>query len=80
MSQPHNPLEAFRILKLIAEDMQEDARRFEGQPFNGKTVATYLGNLGAGVAAIADILAEYIQAQEGRTSDRQRKESPYPLA
>ncbi len=37
------------VLKMIADDMAADSKNFEGAPFNGRTVATYLGNLGAAV-------------------------------
>lgn len=43
-------------LRLIAEDMKNDAKEFDNQPFNGRTVAEYLGRLGAAVSAIAGIL------------------------
>ena len=29
------------VLEMIAEDMKNDAAHFDGQPFTGKTVATY---------------------------------------
>lgn len=49
-----------RVLAMISNDMADDASRFNGQPFNGKTVAEYLGSMGAAVAAVAEILAEVI--------------------
>ena len=45
-----------KILKMIASDMEEDAKNFDGQPFNGKTVAEYFGNQGAAIAALARIV------------------------
>lgn len=44
------------VLNEIAQDMEGDARKFDGQPFNGKTVAEYFGNQGAAIAALANIL------------------------
>lgn len=44
-------------LKKISEDMEYDAKHFDGEPFNGKTVAQYLGFQGAAIAAMADILS-----------------------
>jgi len=44
------------VLKTIADDMEQDAHNFEGAPFDGKTVATYLGSLGAAIATLADII------------------------
>jgi len=41
---------------MIAKDMEDDARNFDGRPFNGKTVAEYFGNQGAAIAALANIL------------------------
>ena len=46
-----------KVLKLIADDMADDAARFDGQPFNGRTVAEYLAHLGAAIAALANIVA-----------------------
>jgi hypothetical protein len=49
------------ICGLIATDMKDDSVRFEGQPFTGKTVAAYLGNLGAAVASLANMLHQLIE-------------------
>ena len=43
-------------LDMIADDMRNDARDFDGRPFNGKTVAQYFGNQGAAIAALAKIM------------------------
>ena len=47
---------AIVVLEMIEHDMEEDARNFDGQPFNGKTVATYFGYHGAAIATLAGIL------------------------
>ena len=52
------------VLKLITKDMENDAKFFDGQPFNGKTVATYFGRHGAAISAIANILANFIEEKE----------------
>jgi len=44
------------ILISIAEDMKEDAKAFDGQVFDGKTVAKYSGYQGAAIAALADVV------------------------
>lgn len=49
-------MKAIDTLKMIADDMASDATRFDGQPFNGRTVAEYFGNQGAAIAAIANIV------------------------
>jgi hypothetical protein len=59
-----------KILETIATDMENDAREFDGKPFNGKTVATYLGNLGAAVAALADIVRSIVEQQEEVTREK----------
>lgn len=51
-------------LTMIAADMASDAKGFDGQPFNGKTVAEYFGNQGAAIAALANIVGQMID--EGR--------------
>ena len=54
------------VLKMIAQDQEDDAIKFDGQPFTGKTVAEYLGNLGAAIAALANILNEMLEDDEKR--------------
>lgn len=53
------------ILEMISSDMEADAKNFDGQPFNGKTVAEYFGNQGAAIAAIARILKLFLKEMEG---------------
>ena len=47
--------------KMIADDMKNDAAKFDGGPFNGKTVAEYFGNQGAAISALADILKSILE-------------------
>jgi len=48
-------------LKQIAKDMENDAKEFDGRPFNGKTVAEYFGNQGAAIAALANIIKSILE-------------------
>jgi len=48
------------VLKMIANDMKKDAEKFDGQPFNGKTVAKYFGHQGVAIAALAKIMQTMI--------------------
>ncbi len=50
-----------KVLEEIAEDMKSDAEKFDGQPFNGKTVAQYFGYHGAAIAALATIVKTLIE-------------------
>ena len=50
-----------KTLKMIADDMEKDAKEFEGRPFDGKTVAEYFGNQGAAIAGLANIIASIIK-------------------
>lgn len=45
------------VLKMIAADMEDDARTFDGKPFTGRTVGEYFGNHGAAIASLAEIVA-----------------------
>jgi hypothetical protein len=38
-----------KVLSVIEEDMKNDAKNFDGRPFNGKTVAEYFGKQGAAI-------------------------------
>jgi len=49
-----------KVLEMIATDMKNDAEKFDGRPFNGKTVAEYFGNQGAAIAALANIMKSII--------------------
>jgi hypothetical protein len=44
------------VLEMIMKDTQNDAKQFDGRPFNGRTVAEYFGNQGAAIAALANII------------------------
>ena len=50
-----------KILEEIARDMKNDAKNFDGQPFNGKTVAEYFGCQGAAIAALAKIIKSMLE-------------------
>ena len=58
-----NTEKTIKVLKMIAQDQKDDAEKFDGQPFNGKTVAEYLGNQGAAIAALANILKALIEGE-----------------
>ncbi|MFA5036948.1 MAG: hypothetical protein WC479_07210 [Candidatus Izemoplasmatales bacterium] len=49
------------VLEMIATDMKNDAKRFDGQPFNGKIVAEYFGCQGAAIAALAKIIKTILE-------------------
>ena len=52
------------VLKMIAEDMKNDAEEFDGRPFNGRTVAQYFGRQGAAIAALANIVKSMLEQEE----------------
>jgi len=54
-----------KILEMIADDMANDAKRFDGQPFTGKTVAEYFGCQGAAIASLADIVRSILEEKKG---------------
>ncbi len=54
-----------RILEMIAEDMKNDAKDLDGQPFNGRTVAEYFGRQGAAIAALAQIIETMLSNKKG---------------
>lgn len=49
------------VLNMIAEDMKNDAKEFDGKPFNGRTVAEYFGNQGAAIASLANIVKSILE-------------------
>lgn len=52
-----------KICESVAMDIENDAKEFDGKPFDGKTVATYFGYHGAAIKALADVLKEILQNQ-----------------
>ena len=52
------------ILEMIERDMENDAKEFDGKPFNGRTVAEYFGKHGAAIAALARIVRTEFKSLE----------------
>lgn len=52
-----------KVCQQVAEDVKKDAERFDGKPFDGKTVATYFGYHGAAIAALANVLEEILKKE-----------------
>lgn len=48
-------------LELISQSQEEDAKAFEGAPFNGKSVAAYFGYQGAAISALALTMKEMLE-------------------
>ena len=57
-------IDDIQILEQIAEDMKNDAKEFDGKPFNGKTVATYFGYQGAAISALANIVKSILKEEK----------------
>lgn len=51
-------------LKEIAQDMKDDAKNFDGKPFNGRTVGEYIAYQGAAIAGLAKILIMVLEEKE----------------
>lgn len=45
-----------KVLDMISEDMEKDAKSFDGKPFTGLTVGTHYGYLCAAVSKLAEII------------------------
>ena len=48
-----------RILQMIAKDMEDDAKHYDGQAFNRRNVAAYFGKQGAAIAKLANIMEAF---------------------
>lgn len=61
------PDRRIEVLKMIVQDMADDAKNLDGQEFNGRNVARGLAHLGAAITALSviiqTILDEQISAQ-----------------
>ena len=60
---PDKAKKSIKILATIQKDMENDAKKFDGKPFNGKTVAEYFGNHGAAIAALARIVSSILKEE-----------------
>ncbi len=54
------------VLTEIRVDAKNDSRNFDGQPFNGRTVAEYFGNQGAQIDALAHVCLTLLDELEAR--------------
>ena len=61
------------VLEMIAQDMADDAAKFDGQPFTGRTVAEYFGYQGAAIASLAKIIKTILE--EGEHNEKRNKET-----
>ncbi len=53
-----------KVCEQIAQDVENDAKEFDGKPFDGKTVAQYFGYHGAAIKALSDIIKELLPIAE----------------
>lgn len=55
-----------KICEMISSDAEYDAKKFDGKPFTGKIVAEYLGNLGAEISALSEIIKQILSEKKNR--------------
>lgn len=53
-----------KVMNMVAEDVEHDAADFDGKPFDGKTIGTYMGNHGAAIKAVVEAIKEILDALE----------------
>lgn len=63
-----------QICEQIAQDAENDAKQFDGKPFNGRTVAEYFGNHGAAITALANLIKSVLE-DENKKASRITKEA-----
>jgi len=64
LKQQGGIMDKIKVLDMIAKDVEEDAAKFDGQPFNGKTVAEYFGNHGAAISALAKVIKSILEGDK----------------
>lgn len=69
-------IKLIKCCKQVASDMANDAKEFDGKPFDGKTVAQYLGYQGAAIAALSNVIKQVI---ENEKPERHNPSNPYDL-
>ena len=50
-----------KVLDMIMADMKNDAKNFDGRPFNGRIIGEYFGNQGAAITALANIMKSILE-------------------
>lgn len=65
MIPPERRDRAIQVMQEIQADVETDSRRRDGQEFNGRNVATALGELAAQVGAIARGVEMLLREHEG---------------
>jgi hypothetical protein len=50
-----------KVLKMVKQDVKDDAHGFEGQFFNGENVGNYFGNHGEAIVAVAEIVQKLVE-------------------
>ena len=58
-----NEKKIIEVLEMIAQDMQDDAKNFDGKPFTGRTVAEYFGNHSAAIATLANVVKSLVESR-----------------
>ena len=56
-----NKEKIIKAMEMVAEDVENDAREFDGKPFTGRTVAEYMGNHGAAIGAVAKAIKAILE-------------------
>lgn len=64
MTEP-DKADVLNVLGMIVADAKTDAENFDGRPFNGATVGEALGNHGASITILAEIIRKLIIELEG---------------
>jgi hypothetical protein len=54
------PAEMHELIRMIREDLEADVDTFEGQPFTGRAVSVWFGQMAAAVSALATIVDQLI--------------------
>ena len=52
------------VLRSICSEVEADVNAFEGKPFDGNTVAAWLGNISAAIVALAKVMETLLPGGE----------------
>lgn len=59
-----NKIDVIHLMERIVQDTAEDAKKFDGKPFNGQTVGEYFGYHGAAITALATTIKSICEILE----------------
>jgi hypothetical protein len=60
------------VMRMVMQDVENDARDFDGKLLTGRNVAEYFGNHGAAIAAVANAVKDILKYLDEQANQKRR--------